>query len=564
MTKCRNRYLWFLGVALVVLLISLACAAAEDTPTAVPPAPPTTPVAPTAVPAPTPTLVPGAPTPVPVLPTPTRILPTPTPAAIDKPLYGGTLRYVGEVVPTNFDPNSGIGVRGRYINHAIYDKLVRYSPTLEIIPGLASSWDFSSDGKSITFHLQEGAKFHDGTDMDAQAVKWNLDHQMDPDTFSRNRKELVDIESVEVVDKSTVTIHLKKPTRPLMASLGDRGGMFISPTAFQKLGADYGANPVGSGPFKFKKWVIESYVTLERNENYWEEGIPYLDQVILQNVKDKQIQLAMLRTGEADIMEQVRGEDIPIIESNPNLRIVPHESGRFYAVQLAVDTPPWDNLALRQAVGYALDRETILKVYYADLGRVAYTPVGTGWAHDPSIKVYSYDPEKAKEKMVEAGYPNGITVDGHCKSDAANIQLCEITQAQLAEVGINLNIIPVLAADQPRLCRERIQLIRWTSWSPRADPGVKLNILFHSGASQSTGVHGYSNPEVDRLIEEAAGMYDISKVKPIYDKVQRIVAEDGPYMYTIWKNEVVAINKRVQGFQWIPDLMLRFRPIWLK
>jgi len=465
------------------------------------------------------------------------------------------------------DPNFSNEFIGRFAYYAIYNNLVKYAPDFSLTPELAKSWDVSPDGKAITFHLEEGVKFQDGTDFGAEAVKWNFEYLTDPKTESKLRSTLAnDVTSVEVVDKNTVIYHLNNPFRPLLSFLGERSGFMLSPAAVQKWGGgrdgDYAKNPSGTGAFKLSAWVPELKFVLERNDNYWEGGKPYLDRISFLPASDNSVRLAMIRTGEADIMDGVRSQDRPILERNPDVKVVEHEGGRYRGLRLSVDTEPWSNMALRHAIGFAIDRQALVDSYYAGAGRPAFSPEGAGWAYNPDIKILYYDPQKAREKLIEAGYPNGITFNYWCSSTASSIQLCETIQAMLAEVDINVDIVLVPASDYFRKQVARETHFNNTSFAPRADPHGRLHRVYYStGASNVTG---YNNPELDRLLDEAATIYDVAKAKELYDQIQRIIVEDATKVYTIHANEYAALSSKVQNFAWIPDLILRFRDLWLE
>ena len=554
-----------------LLAISLACAGADDTATSAAPPQPDPAMAPTVAPAPVATLIPGAPTAISVLPTPTRVLPTVTPVVTGQPVYGGVMRMAAAMDNKTLDPHLDGGTFGRPVTYAIYNTIVGYDPDFNIVPELAESWEFSADGKRVIFHVVKGAKFHDGTPVDAAAIKWSLDRVMDPDGGFPYRSLLEPfIESVDVVDEDTFAINVFAPFRPLLATLGDRPG-FIVPKSAAPLKAEgalgslvssgFSAKPIGSGAFKLKEWFPGSHILLERNDDYWEDGKPYLDGIRYQEVGEASSRFAMLRTGETDLME-VRADDLPVVEDNPNIKIVPHESGRWTGHFLAVDVPPWDNKPLRQAFAYAIDREAYISTILGGAGRLAYTSEGIGWAYNPDIKIYDFDLVKAREKMIEAGLPNGITIDFTCSSSASSIQACEVYQAMAAQVGIDLNIVAVPGGDITRLQLERAATNRVTSWRPRADPHGRLFLLFHTdGGRQPT--HGYSNAEVDRLLNEAATLYDTVRAKQLYDQAQTIITDDAGVIFVAYTTNYAGLSKRVQNFAWIPDFQWRLRDLWL-
>jgi hypothetical protein len=290
----------------------------------------------------------------------------------------------------------------------VFNTLVALDKGFNVVPELARAWQVSPDGKRVTFQLQRGAKFHDGTDFNAEAVKWNVERILDPQNKSPQRAPLEPaIASVTVVDPNTVAIDLKKPFAPLLAALAERPGFIVSPSAAKQMGPDFGQRPVGTGPFKFVEWVRDSQVTLERFPDYWEKGKPHLDRVIFRVVPDPTVRLTMVRTGEVDIATDVDAKDIPGIRNEASLRISEMKpAARWTALQWRVDEPPFNNKALRQAIALAIDRNEIRDVLLRGFGEAARGPVSPGlWWSDPAFQGIPLDLELAKKKLAEAGTP---------------------------------------------------------------------------------------------------------------------------------------------------------------
>ncbi len=541
MRRNRRRYvkLGVLGAALAVLMaVSLACGAEE---TATP--------APTAAPVPT-------------------TAPVPTAAPAGQPVYGGIVRHAVSLECFSLDPPYGLGGSCAMINYLMYDKIVGLDPEMNLVPQIAESWEISADGKAIVLHIRRGVKFHDGTQVDAQAIKWSLDRCLDPDVVCGFRLKIELIDRVTVEDDYTVTMHLRKPWRPLLAALAAEGGNLPSPTAVLKFNSysnrngEYGRNPVGAGPFRFVEWIPDNRLVVERNADYWDKGKPYLDGVVLQNVPEASSVLAMIRTGDTDIMESPRAADLELVRGNVDLKIDEYESGRTYQIIMNLAKPPFDNRSLRQAVAYAIDRQTVIDVQYGGKGRIASSIIGVGWAYDPNIRQFEYNPQKAREKLIEAGHPDGVTFPFLCRTRAADIQLCEVLQAQLTEVGLRAEIDQVPPSDYSPRRREGDFNISATYRTPLGDPHLLIAELFQEGGPGN--YMNYRNPEVDRLLEQGGGVFDTAKARPIYSEVQRIIGEDAPSVYYMWSTEFTILNRKVANFQRTPDLDLNLRELWLE
>jgi peptide/nickel transport system substrate-binding protein len=474
----------------------------------------------------------------------------------------------------SLDPHYSTDWTEYFVNFAVYNNLVEITaPDGLIGPDLAESWEFSSDGKAITFNLVQNAIFHDGTKFDAKVAKWNIERVKDKEVGANQAAQIAPINSIQVIDDYTLKVSLDRPWRPILASLAERPGYQPSPNAIKKHGSyserqgEFGRNPVGTGPYVFREWVLENHITLDRFDQYFEDGPPYLDSIEYQHFNETEVGLAMLRTGEADIyeVEGTRLKYLPIIGNNPKLKTIGGPTGRTYFIQFTVDEEPYDNKSLRQAISYALDRQSIIDALFYGEAVPAYQWEGKGWAHNPDARFYDYDPQKAKEKLAEAGYPNGVKIKYWCTTTTAAIELCSAIQAQLSEVGIDLDIQPILGSDLWKKIyskRDHGVLAFNTWWSPRGDPHNRLQILVDSAGFHTRTFH-YESAEADTLMQQGAGIYDPTKAQEIYWNIQKVVAEDAPVTWMLHPNNYMAASKGVMGFDWAPDVIPRIRDIWM-
>ena len=562
-----------LGILMALFAVSLACQGSAVAPTAVPPMPPEPPVAPTVAPARTATPVSNAPTPpVQAAPTSTRTLPTATAVVTGRPTYGGSLRYAYSQDFDTLDPAYQLLTPSRRVLYAIFNNLVQMMPDGTVGPELARSWDFSSDGRIVTFRLQNGVKFQDGTSLNAQAVKWNYDRFLDPSVGSPRGKELSPpLQRVETVDDQTVRFNLASAFRPLLATLTIRPGQIASPSAVQKLNSysdragNFGRQPIGSGPYKLKEWISGSHVTVVRNESYWEPGMPYLDSINFYVIPDANVIFAMLRTGEVELMEELRPSDYGIAKANPNIRVVSQPGYRNKVMFVRTNVAPWDNKALRQAFAYALDRKTLVDVLYDGLAKVAYHPIASAsgvWV-DSTITMYDYDTTKARAKLAEAGYPNGISYVQPCSSEAFATLWCETVQVMLAKVGINMTIKPwTTASYYSDWAAGKFDAPAFSNLVVRVDPHLLLQPYIHSNGPQNYGK--YKNPDFDRLIDEASGIYDVAKAKELYHKALLTMLEDSPLVFSVTEEARFALRSNVRNFAPRPDGEPRVRELWLE
>jgi peptide/nickel transport system substrate-binding protein len=476
------------------------------------------------------------------------------------PQRGGTLTVGFRDDSQTLDPIASVQWSERQMLFLIYDTLVVPGPDFTLHPMLADSWETSDDGKRLTLHLHPDVKFQDGTDFDAEAVKWNIERRLDPEVGSAQRKQLAVIDSVEAVDKHTVAINLKNPFPPLLAALGDRAGLMVSPAAVQKYGKDFGSHPVGTGPFVFKEWVRGSHVALDRNENYWQEGKPYLDHVRMTDVGSVAIGLQRLATGEIDFMAELQPRDVLPVQNNPDIKLDPIKVGQWTSLQWHWDEPPFNNADLRKAIAYGIDRKRINDILWNGQATLSDAPTPPGLWWSPPAMGYDYNPEKAKELLAKAGVKPGTKLELAVPSDNVYRQISQLVKEQLDAIGLDIQLKPVDYDQFYQLTLDR--KVNWIGmqWTQRADPDGLLYILFHSkGSANSTG---YNNPEVDKLLDEGRLTSDPAKRKPIYDQVHKYLSEDLPYVPLIFTAEFAAMNKSVQGFTWIPDMIPRYRDLW--
>jgi len=484
--------------------------------------------------------------------------------AAPAPVRGGTLRVAWFRDAYNLDPHYNTDFPGKLVIYAIYNSLLAVSPTFEIIPELAKSWTVSPDGLSITLMLQPEVKFHDGTACDAVAVKWNMDFMLDPANNSTQRAQLEPyLAGVEVGGLTSVTFHLKKPYAGFLAVLTDRPGFIVSPAAWQQYGKDLGRHPVGTGMFQFVEWLPDDHVTVKRFDGYWDRGKPYLDAINYRVVTEPTVRDTMVRTGEVDISTRPDAKDVPLLEKAPGVKVVSENpSGHVWVTQWQVDRPPFNNKTLRQAIAYGIDRAEFVKVMLGGRGTVAkgLTPP-VAWWYNPGTKGVTYDPERAKKLLAQAGFPNGFQETFSTDNNSFGIQFAQLLQAQLKKINVNVTINPVETQD---FVQQQLQgKINWSrqDYTLRADPDGLLRIIYYTGNYDN--MMGYSNPAVDKLLDEGNATYDRNARKKIYAQLDQIVIDDVPLIYFFDSAEDTPMRSNVQNYVAIPDTIPRYSELWL-
>jgi peptide/nickel transport system substrate-binding protein len=473
---------------------------------------------------------------------------------------GGTLRVAYHEEFRTLDPHFSLQVAERYMMYAVYNTLVGMDEDFTPVPELAESWS-NPDPRSYVFKLRQAVKFHDGSDFDAEAVKWNIDRLKDPATKSPRASDVNKIDSVEVIDKYTVKFNLTMPFAPLLAVMMDRPGFMVSPSAARKSGADYGRNPVGTGPFKFVQWTQDQGATVERNTSYWNAAEPYVDRVEFRLNPDPTVRVTMLKSGEVDLIDRFDTKDVPGLQADSNLKVLEQHGGAWQGLQWHVNEAPFDNKLVRQAVAWGVNRQALGKIQWSGYGDIPNGPVTIALGNPERVKPIGFDQAKARDLLAQAGKPNGFEATMTVRSRADDTRLGELVQAQLADLGIKLTLAAINANDWTVATQKRT--INWTttSWTQRGDPDGLLSILYASNGSANTT--NFADPQVDDLLEKASSVYDPVQRKALYMQIQQIIVDSAPMVFLWRPSFFYATAKKVSGVQAMPDNILRTRTIRL-
>jgi peptide/nickel transport system substrate-binding protein len=487
-------------------------------------------------------------------------------AAADPPKKGGTLRVAFYIEAATMDPHLSGSKVDRQVYHNIYEPLVTLDAGLNIKPGLAESWQ-QPDPKTLVFKLRRGVKFHDGTDFDAAAAKFNFD-RMKTEPKSIRKGEVANIDSVDVVDSHTIKVNLKKPDASLLATLTDRAGMMVSPKVVQERGAELGRNAkgAGTGPFEFVEWVKDDHLLIKRNEAYWnKQGGPYLDRIRYRPIPDDTVKLQSLQGGEIDVIDYVQPRDVAAVKADKNVVVLDVPSLADFAYQLNFARPPFNVKALRQALALSLDLEKIVRGVWLNVGVPANGPIPpTSWAYDKSISYIKRDLAKAKAKLAEGGQPNGFAFTLTTNNIPISVQEAEVIQAQLGEAGISMKIKLVdastLISDGNAKNFEMISF----QWSGRPDPDGNVYQFFKTTPGTSFNWSGISNPALDALLDRTREVSSQAERKKLFSDVTKILQDELPMVFIVHPVEPKAFSPKVQNYDPVPDGMMRFKDVWLK
>ena len=430
-----------------------------------------------------------------------------------------------------------------------------------IHPGLAKEWTVSDDGLTYTFQLQEGVKFHDGTDFNADAVIKNInrwkggtaeDFYYFNSMFKAEGEDV--IKEVTADGDHTVIFTLSRPQAPFLKNLAMSPFGIASPTAFEAAGDKFGDNPVGTGPFKFTEWKRNDSITIEKYADYWKEGLPKLDKVIFRSIPDNSARLNALTAGEIDLADGINPSDGVQIEGNAALQLIERPSMNIGYLGLTNTRAPFDNKLVRQAVNYAINKEEIVNAFFEGRAQVAANPMPPSISgYNEAIEPYPYDPEKAKALLAEAGYDGkeielwAMPVPRPYMPDGAKV--AEVIQKNLEDVGMKSKIVTFEWAtylDKAKDGEADAFMLGWTGDNGDADNFIYT--LLDKDNIGSNNYAYYSNDEVHELLIKAQSEIDENVRNDLYKKAQEIIHEDAPWVPLAHSTPLLAAKAEVKGF----------------
>ena len=472
----------------------------------------------------------------------------------------GTLRIGIQDDPDLLDPAQGGTYPGRVVFASLCDKLIDLDAKMNFVPQLATAWAWSNDGRVLTLTLREGVTFQDGTPMDADAVKINLDRYRHAPESVR-KAELKAVSAVEVVDPQTVRLVLTQPFAPLIATLADRAGMMASPKAIAALGKNFATAPVCAGPFKFTERVAQDHITLDRFPGYWNASAIHLDRVVFHPIADSTVRLVDLRGGQLDMIEQLAPSDVAQVQADPKLRIARASSLGYEALTInvgngpAADTKFGRDARVRQALELAIDRNALNQVVMEGQfvpDNQAELP-DSPW-YNKQLPIPARDVAKAKALLKEAG-AEGITIGLRVPNTPHAIQVGEVLQSMAAEAGITIKVLAgETNANIDAMNRGDFQM-HLSTWSGRSDPDANISIFLASDGFQNWG--HYVNPAFDDVLAKARAATDLAQRAGLYHDAAAIYLKDLPDIYLYHMTWIWAHTAKLTGFVPVSDGMIR-------
>ncbi|WP_257350821.1 ABC transporter substrate-binding protein [Pseudalkalibacillus decolorationis] len=446
----------------------------------------------------------------------------------------------------------------------IYDTLVEYGEQdTSINPGLAKEWTVSDDGLTYTFKLEEGIKFHNGDDFNADAVVKNFERWMtsgDAGKFAYYASmfggfkgdEGHVIKSVEAKDDYTVVFTLNRPQAPFLKNLAMTPFSIAAPSEFENLATE----PVGTGPFVFEEWKRKDRITIVKNEDYWRDGLPKLDKVIFRSIPDNSNRLNALKTGEIHLMDGVNPSDVAEIEKVEELQTFFRPSMNVGYLGFNTEMEPFNNKKVRQALNHAVDKEALIKAFYSGQAEPAKNPLPPVIdGYNDEIEPYEFDLEKAKKMLAEAGYPDGfktelwaMPVPRPYMPDGKKI--AEAIASNFEKIGVDVEIVTYEWAtylEKTQAGESPMFLLGWTG-----DNGDADNFLYTLLDKDNIGSNNYSryaNDELHKILIEAQSTPDKEKRAELYKKAQVIIHEDAPWVPLVHSEPALAGRADLKGFK---------------
>lgn len=493
------------------------------------------------------------------------------------PKAGGTFTYALNQAGDTLDPEVTTYAVTNKININVFDPLIWQAPDLSFVPGLAESWEVSEDSKAFTFHLRQDVTFHDGTPLNADAVKFSWDRIMDPATQSKTAiGQMGPFTQAVVVDEFTIRAEFSESFAPFLDAVSQSYCAPVSPTAVQAAGSDFTHSLIGTGPYMLKEYVEQDHVTLVKNPDYnWapsifgHQGPGYLDEIVFKMIVDDSVRTGTLQSGETDGIDSVPAKDVQSFKDDPDTYTVLNAAVPGIPNLFCVNTEkaPTDDIAVRQALNYGTDKQTICTTLFFGQNIPAYGPMSAATlGFDPTLEtLYPFDKDKANSILDEAGWVK----DGDFRAkDGTPLKISlyvgtgdttpPLLQAMWKEIGIDTEInqmdynalIPLVTAGDHNLAN-----IGWI----QGDPDVVSIILSSKNIEGGYGWTRFKSDELDSLLVQAAATVDQEARKGFYAQIEQLAMQNA---LVVPINDLAAIyalrsyvkNFRVDSRGWYPWL----------
>ncbi len=497
--------------------------------------------------------------------------------AAQEPQYGGTLVFGAESMGDSFDIGFWHGFGGVHVIDTIGEGLVRADfENGGALPGLAEAWDISADGLVYTFHIREGMQFHDGEPINAAAIVRSMTRPINPDDpsyiegmYMYGNQGTSNWESIEATDEHTIVLTLKQPNATQLLVFSRPDGAIISPKALDEYGTEVGLNMSMAGPYKIERFVPGQEAVLAANEEYW-AGRPYIDQIVIRAFPDEAGILAALEAGEIDMTLYAPFTSVPRLQNSEHIRVEVGAPLVDLFVGANVAKAPFDNLLLRQAVNYALDRETLIEAGlngFAEMPASLLGPLDLGF-DETGREISVYDPDRARELLAEAGVETPVAIEVAYENNRFWPQMAELIAADLEAVGFDVTLDRLDAGSfwgKVGDGQTQLSINQRSTFVP--DPHDKAILMQLAGAEGSQTQHQAleAAAELDALISAGIATVDTMERTEIYQQLQALLLEQMPYIYIGYLTPPIFVNKRVQNVETFGTAggRINLREVWL-
>jgi len=476
-----------------------------------------------------------------------------------------TLRIGLAEDPDLLDPTLARTYVGRIVFASLCDKLVDISPELDIVPQLATEWQWTDGNKGLVMKIRPGVKFHDGEPLDAAAVKFSLERHLTLPGSNR-KAEISAVTAIDIVDDHTVKLVLSAPFAPLLAQLSDRAGMIVSPKAAQAAqssGGDFSTHPVCAGPYKFTERVAQDRIVLDRFADYWNKGAVHFDRIIFLPIPDTTVRLANLQSDGLELIERVAATDIDTVKKDGRLKLADITSLAYQGITANLNngprskTPLGQDARVRQALDLSIDREALNQVVFNGL----FQP-GNQWQapgnpyYVKSLPIPVRDVAKAKQLLAAANAPHP-SVTMTVPTNPETLQAAQVIQSLAAESGFDIKIQATEFASALDLAVKGDYEAFLIGWSGRTDPDGNIYNFVACKAPPALNTGHYCNPEIDQELDAARQAAEPTERLSHYAKVAERVLADRPITYLWHQKWLYAMSAKLAGFVPYPDGLIR-------
>ncbi len=471
--------------------------------------------------------------------------------------------------PDVLDPTLSRSVAARQVFAAMCDKLVDINERLEIVPQLATAWEWQDGGRALLLTLRAGVHYQDGVAMDAAAVIAGLQRHLTTNGSTR-RGEMGPVRGIEAVGDMQVRILLSEPFAPLLAALSDRAGMLVSPRQATVTGIDFQRDPACAGPFRLVRRVAQDRMDLERFDGYWDAARIHIDRITYRPIPDATVRGANLRAGQLDIIERVLTSDVATMRQDARVRLLDGPSLGAVYIAVNIANGPAANSAigrdakLREALELAIDRQVLNQVAFDGLfrpGNQSVPPDNPFYAR--ALPVPARNLERARALLREAGYPNGrAKMRMSVPNTTEYVQASEVIQAMAAEAGIDIELQVIEVATLLR---------QWTQgefesliilWSGRTD--IDANLWSFNACGEALNGGRYCNAEADAALREGRTLVEQPRRVAAYGRAMDILLRDRPYIYLYHPTNFFGTSARLQGLHLVADGLIRPQDLRLR